>query len=66
MDSEQALRLRLEMVLRDRGPAAVARAAGIGLSTLSRVLHGKQQPSDALVKRIEAAIRQEEAVPHDD
>jgi len=59
VDGEQRLRLRIEMLLRDRGPAVVARDAGIGLATLSRVLHGKQRPSPTLVRRIEASIRQE-------
>ena len=56
--SETAQRLRVEMAIHDRKPAAVARDAGIPRSTLSRILHAKQAASPAMVTRIESAIRE--------
>ena len=59
MDNELALRLRVEMAIQGRRPTDVARDAGVSLPTLSRILHAKQSPSNDLLRRIEAAIRQD-------
>jgi transcriptional regulator with XRE-family HTH domain len=62
VNDELAVRLRVEMALRDRRATDVAKVAGVTLPTLSRIIHGHQRPSEALRRRIESAIRQEEPV----
>ena len=57
MTNDLATRLRIEIALRDHRQGAIAQDAGITESTLSRILHGKQTPSDGLLTRIEDAIR---------
>lgn len=52
-----ATRLRVEMALHGVRPSMVAREVGIPKATLSRIINGKQRPSDAMLSRIEGAIR---------
>jgi len=52
-----AHRLRIELALHDVRPGVVARRAGLHPSHLSRILHGHNQPTPEVLRRIELAIR---------
>jgi transcriptional regulator with XRE-family HTH domain len=55
-------RLRIELAMHGKRPQEVANLAGLPLPTLSRILHGKQQPKPETLERIERAIRAPAAV----
>jgi transcriptional regulator with XRE-family HTH domain len=51
------VRLRVELALHGRSEREVARAAGITIGTLSRILNGRTPGAPETLARIEEAIR---------
>ena len=56
-------RLRVKMALNGIRATHVAREVGLSTSTMSRILSGQVEPSEATVAKIEAVIHEAEGGP---